>query len=451
MKPIFAIVACGFSLASISSLVAQSTTKTAEQATFTKPMPLDAERIRAAGLREIVGKHLTLYTDLPATPAVEELPRVFDAAVPQWAKYFQVDPGRIAQWRMHGFLIKDIARFRAAGVVPNTLPDFKNGFAIGADLWFYEQPSDYYRRHLLLHEGTHGFMNTLLGDCGPSWFMEGVAELEATHRWNPAAPSGEQLLLGYVPRNREEVPALGRIATIKVDLQAGRFRRIGDLVNDSVRGFTDVESYAWCWALAMFLDRHPRYQGRFRTLQAELLGSHDRFNAEFRKRFAGEAADLNREWSVFAHELEYGVDVPRSAIDFRSGSPLAATGAKVSVAADRGWQSADVKLEAGKKYQVRASGRYQIAAADGKPWPCEPAGITIRYFRGRPLGMLLGAVEPDAFDAAREPAMLRPIEIGLETTLVPSASGTLYLRVNDSNGELQDNSGSLSVEISPIP
>ena len=396
-----------------------------------------------------MGKHLTLYTDLPAAPALEELPRIFDAAVPQWCRFFKVEPARVANWRMHAFLMKDKARFVAAGVLPASLPDFKNGFCADADLWFYEQPTDYYRRHLLLHEGTHGFMLTLLGSCGSAWFSEGVAELAATHRWDPAAPDDRRLQLGYIPRDREAVPFWGRIATLKADLKAGRFRTIADLVDDSVRGYFDVESYAWCWTLSLFLSHHPRYRERFMGLLSDVTNPD--FNELFRKRFAADRAGMDREWAVFVRDLEYGVDVGRVAIDFRPGAPPPTAGTTVDVAADRGWQSSGVKLEAGQKYRVRASGRFQVVAADGKPWPCEAGGITIRYYRGRPLGMLLGAIESDTNGSGSAAGLAAPLEIGLDATLTPTESGTLYLRTNDSNGELADNSGSLRVEVTPLP
>ena len=60
----------------------------------------------------------------------------------------------------------------------------------------------------------------------------------------------------------------------------------------------------------------------------------------------------------------------------------------VSVAADRGWQSSGVRVDAGKSYRLRAAGRYQVADRP-QPWPCEPGGVSIRYYRGRPLGILL--------------------------------------------------------------
>ena len=121
---------------------------------------IDEERVAAAGIRKLTGKHLTLYTDLPAAPAIEELPLVFDAAIPQWSEYFVVDASVAESWQQVGYLMQDKARFVAAGLLPNDLPAFLHGYQRGSELWLYEQPSDYYRRHLLLHEGTHGFMPT---------------------------------------------------------------------------------------------------------------------------------------------------------------------------------------------------------------------------------------------------------------------------------------------------
>ena len=99
-------------------------------------------------------------------------------------------------------------------------------------------------------------------------------------------------------------------------------------------------------------------------------------------------------------------------------------------------------LEQGKKYRLRAEGRYQVARRP-KIWWCEPGGVTIRYHRGRPLGMLLGAVLPD------RPAAPRPFAVGLGTTLVPEESGTLFFKINESSGHWDDNAGRLSVEIQP--
>ena len=76
---------------------------------------IDEERVAAAGIRKITGRHLTLYTDLPEAPAIEELPQVFDAAIPQWSEYFGVDAATSESWQQVGYLMQDKARFVTAG------------------------------------------------------------------------------------------------------------------------------------------------------------------------------------------------------------------------------------------------------------------------------------------------------------------------------------------------
>ena len=117
---------------------------------------------------------------------------------------------------MRASLIDDPARFEAAGLLPSDLPKFLNGFTRQNECWLYNQTSPYYRRHLLLHEGVHGFMFTLLGRNAPPWYMEGMAELLATHRWQDG-----KLELPYFPKRPDEVPKLGRIEIVQKDF-AGR-------------------------------------------------------------------------------------------------------------------------------------------------------------------------------------------------------------------------------------
>ncbi|HEY2146533.1 MAG TPA: hypothetical protein VGH32_01265 [Pirellulales bacterium] len=88
------------------------------------PRPIDESRIRAAGIRKLESKRLTLYTDVPASPAVDELPAVFDQAFPQWCAYFGVETGTHASWRMTGYLITERLRFEAAWLIPADLPEF---------------------------------------------------------------------------------------------------------------------------------------------------------------------------------------------------------------------------------------------------------------------------------------------------------------------------------------
>ncbi len=403
-------------------------------------MQIDEARVRAAGIRRLAGKRLVLYTDMPASPAVEELPETFDRAFPQWCEYFDTDPGKHTDWQMTGFLMRDKARFQQTGLLPRELPPFQHGFSRNFELWLYEQPTDYYRRHLLLHEGTHGFMNTTLGGCGPPWYMEGIAELLATHHWEAG-----RLALNYVPVSRDDARGWGRVRMIKDALKDGRAMELGDVLKFSPQAHLENEPYAWCWAAALLLDRHPGYRQRFRQLQRHVLAPD--FNRRFIRALGDDGPQLGEQWRLMIANLEYGYDVKRTAVDFTPGAPLPPEGTVVAVAADRGWQNSGARLQAGAAYRLRAAGRYQVGDRP-QTWWSEPGGVSLRYYQGRPLGMLLAAVRPDRPAPGSTP-LLNATAVGLGTRLVPSQTGTLYLKINDSAGELGDNVGELKMQVVP--
>jgi hypothetical protein len=253
-----------------------------------------------------------------------------------------------------------------------------------------------------------------------------------------------------MPRSRDEVPMLGRVKLIddaKADHRALTFPAVMALENRKQLG---SEAYAWCWAAAKFLDSHPRYRDRFRELRT--IVQDQNFNDVVRQKFAKDWADLNAEWQAYIATLDYGFDFERMAIDFETGKPLVGRAHTATIAADRGWQSSRAWVEAGKSYDLTATGRYQIAQEqrDGatKPWFSEPGGVTIDYHDGRPLGILLGAIDSrDKPVAGANPTFANPVVIGLRTILKPTVSGTLYLRVNDSASKLDDNRGTITVKI----
>ena len=402
---------------------------------------IDQQRIASARIRKTVGKHVTLFTDLPAGE-VDELPKVFDAAVPLWCEYFGIKPGDVALWKTVGFVMRDKERFVGTGLYLASLPPFPNGYSTGAQLWIYDQPSAYYRRHLLLHEGTHLFMYRWLGGAGPPWYMEGLAELLGTHRWE-----GGKLTLGVMPRSKEEVPYWGRVKIVRDEFAAGRGMTLGDIMNYDSQAHLKQEPYGWCWAAAAFLDGHPLTQQTFRELQSDVSLSHDEFSAELRKRLKDQWNAISQDWQLFVIHCDYGYDFARSAVLRNPAMPLPAAGAKVSVASDRGWQSSGVKLEAGKTYVIAASGRFAVTGGE-KPWPCEAGGITIRYHRGQPLGMLLGVVYDEGAPSPVSP-LSKPEAIGLAARLTPTTAGTLYLSVNEASAGLADNRGAIEVQIRP--
>jgi len=402
-------------------------------------IPIDDGKVAVAGIRKLVGAHLTLYTDLPQQPAVDELPAAFDAAVPPWCGYFEIDPLEVADWHVTGFLMREKNRFDGAGLYPADLPPFRNGYQRGMYIWVHDQADDYYRRHLLLHEGTHAFMGQMLGSLGPPWYAEGMAELLGTHRWQDG-----RLQLDYFPKDKEETPGWGRIKIVRDELLAGRGMMPANIMSYGPQAHLQNEPYGWCWALAAFLDGHPAYRERFRTLRQRVR--YDDFTQTFQQQLADDWIDLNEQWQVFVVDLDYGYDLERAAIVRKPAQPLPAGGATVTIDAARGWQSTGIWLEAGSDYRLVASGRYQVAVTSDIWW-CEPGGVTIHYHQGRPLGLLVGAVRDDSQPLTGLSPLTRPEAVGLSRQWIPEASGTLYLKINESAAGLADNQGHLTVRI----
>ncbi|MGE0756572.1 MAG: hypothetical protein AB7F89_12380 [Pirellulaceae bacterium] len=409
------------------------------------PPAVDEEAVRAAGLRRLSGRHLILYTDLPASSEVDELPYVFDAAVPQWCEYFDIPAAGLANWVNIGALMQDKARFVRAGLLPDNLPPFPNGYQRGAQLWLYEQPSAYYRRHLLLHEGTHAIVHTALGGEGPPWYFEGVAELLATHEWRQGT-----LRLNYFPGDKREVEEWGRIKIVRDAALQSKTLTLPEIMNYGPQSHLRVEAYGWSWAAAAFFDGHPRYRGPFRKLPQEVRSRGRDFSSDFLARLPVDAGQLRREWELFTSRLDYGYDVAREAIQPKPVAALPSQGARVSVAADRGWQSTGWRLEAGVRYRIEASGRC-VVAREPRDWWTEPTGVTLRYCDGRPLGMLLGALVDEQEETSSANGLLTPAGVGAGLDTTPRRGGTLYLRVNDYASELSDNQGEFAVRVTPLP
>ena len=73
--------------------------------------------------------------------------------------------------------------------------------------------------------------------------------------------------------------------------------------------------------------------------------------------------------------------------------------------------------------------------------------MTIEYHDGRPLGMLLGAIVPSRRSGGAMRLLPSRWRLDWAARFTPEASGTLYLRVNDSAARLGDNRGTLTIRI----
>lgn len=405
------------------------------------------DHLRRHGLTRIPLKHLDLITDL--TPDIyDPLLPLPDAMLSTWEEYFgELPPSEDgSEYRVTGYIMRDRELFLAAGLIKeNTLLSY-HGRQIGAEFWLNDQSWTYYRRHLLLHEATHAFMRHLPGEAVdlPLWYLEGMAEMLATHR---LAPDGT-VEFNVMPEERSRFVGLERIAIVQRDVKANGVRPLSAITVLNAEDFTKVESYAWCWALCRFLDSHPKYRDRFRTIARKLVTVPFRDNMA--RLYAPDMQQLQTEWLLFAANIEHGFDFERARIDFIDGIPIDGK-AQATVQSDCGWQSAKVLVEAGKRYLITATGRFTLADHP-EPWVSEANGVSIRYTRGRPLGQLQASVL--AADTNGNPpgaSMLREVALGNQAIFEAVNTGTLYLRINDRWGELDDNQGELLVTIQTVP
>lgn len=407
----------------------------------------DDQRLAKLGFQKVAAERLILYSDLPAgeladlPDAVQQLYAVLEA-------YFgPLPPARNqAPYQMTAYLMGDTQRFKDAGIFTEGPAQPHEGWYLGNEFWWNRQATPYYTRHLMLHEATHCFMHVVPAvDC-PPWYVEGMAELFGTHYRDEQG----QFKFGILPDGPDRNPGWARISVLQDQIAAGKLRDVDEILKFQFDDFSQLPPYAWSWAFCHFLNNHPRYQVPFRQLARRVLSGG--FTAQATELFAPLLPDLRDEWLLFAAQIQYGHNLERSAITFISGQELPAgqTSPSVQVAANAGWQSSQVAVQAGRKYRVRATGQFTLADRP-KPWVSEPQGISIRYFAGQPLGRLMGAIRPAPISPPTPQSprreILNLIPLGPDATFTAPHSGTLYLRLNDAWNEIGDNSGTVQVEI----
>lgn len=410
----------------------------------TRPKHDDA-RAAALGIARYESTHLLLYTDLEPEIA-RTLPPLMDAAYAAFEDCFGAMPPNRAgtTFQMTGYVMVDAERFRTAGMLPPRAADLLvHGIYRGAEFWMHGQEYEYYRRHLLVHEGTHCFMSFLSGPRLPDWYIEGMAEYFGTHHLGPDG----KFTFGVMPVDPEDYVGFGRVEMLHEDIDAGHLRRIADVLalgsNDYMK--SRREPYAWSWAFCKFLDANPHSQARFRELRQNL--ANPGFFDLFTQLFAADARNLELEWELFVRNIVYGFEIERAAIEFRPSAPIESGGtARADLKAAAGWQPTGVHVEAGATYRLTATGEVTVAL-EPRPWISEPQGVSIRYAGGRPIGRVLAAIRADA-TADDDPNAWQEFDVGRSVDLAPTVSGDLFVRVNDNWNSLADNAGTYVVEVS---
>lgn len=421
-------------------------------ASLAQGVQVNEDVAQSLGIVSQSGRHLTLYTDDRDRKDLAELVAAFDLAVGQWCEYFEIDVAEAADWKVDAFLMADPTRFEKAGLIPDDLPKFPAGYAIGKDIWLYPQPGNYYTRHLLLHEGTHLFMNRFLGNFGPPWYSEGMAEWLGLHRWDAQARS---LQLGYRVQDRREADYWGRVKIVRKELAQGSGMSLDDVFAIEPTAFQNVRFYGWSWAACEFLTHHPSTAKNFARMKRHVDLPGHLFRRKVLTRLSRqEKQSLERDWNLFVHEIDYGYDVSRGTLtDAEPLEPKQTTSPNdqtFQITADRSWQTTGIQLNKGDQVTILGTGQYRVKMTD-QPWTCESGGITVRYYRGNPLGMLMAAVLPPADQTAdiNQPLIFAQ-PVGYQQTITATNGGQLCLRINESPTDFADNLGGLEVTVQKL-
>ena len=403
----------------------------------------DAPSVEGLTTRE--GRFIRLVTDIESETEASSLVESFDAAVPQWAEFWDVGVDTLEGWQVRAFVMRDRDRFRDQGMIPRHVPDFPFGYAYDDNVWVLAQQSEYYTRHLLLHEGVHSFAFRQFGGAGPTWYQEGTAELLATHRG-----SGPSVRVKQIPATRDEAPYWGRFKLMKQLRDQQRIPTLATVMRYQAELTGDVETYGWSWAASMLLAEYPDYRDEFLRAARRGRDAGPRFNRDLRQALEPHWPAILARWRMMCHDLDYGFDWTRERVNVStsdrvwSGRPI-----RLDVAADRGWQSIGVRVPGNVRVSVSPAGRVTLADLP-KPWVSEPAGITYRFHRGRPIGQLLCCVLPNASDPRASTITPPTVHVVAQPTVLEiDEHSWLLFRINDFPGELADNRGSYQVTIEP--
>ena len=399
--------------------------------------------LKADDLLVLDGRYIHLTTDISSVEEAERLVASFDAAVPQWVQFWNRSEDALNDFKVQACVIRNKVKFNQRGLIPPTVPDFPFGYALGNQVWVLAQQSQYYTRHLLLHEGVHSLAYHLFNGAGPTWFQEGSAELLATHHG-----SGGDIRINRIPQSREDAPYWGRFKRMGQATNKGEIPSFNAVLGYQPNLTGDVATYSWSWAACMVLSSYPEYRSAFIAAAQQGKETGPVFNRELQSSLGKQWPILAARWRLACHDLDYGFDWQKEQVKLSANDPVwNGKNLKIEVRPDQGWQSCGVRIPRGAKLRIAAEGEITLANQP-KAWVSEPPGITFKYHRGRPMGELQFCLLPNANDPqAKQIEPLKVQSVTNQPMIKVAQYSWLLFRINDACGNLGDNRGSYQVSI----
>ncbi len=126
--------------------------------------PLNEPLLQANGIHVLRSRRLVLLTDLDPE-AVQNLPpladHLFEALEAALGKLPSAIDG--SEFQVTGCIMAARERFEACQLLPTAELTIKHGRHFNYRFWMFSPESEYYRRHLMLHEFVHCFMTCVGG------------------------------------------------------------------------------------------------------------------------------------------------------------------------------------------------------------------------------------------------------------------------------------------------
>lgn len=404
---------------------------------------IDQSRLAEVNIRRYDGKYVTFYTDLPSTKNLDGFITILDDTVPELCKHFAFDLPMFDDWHVNAFLMTSKKPFERIAALEG-VPDFQFGYSWYDRIFVIDQKYDYYNCFLLIHELIHSFMHETFGALNPRWYSEGMAESLALYRIE-----NNTLQLGIIPSQKSQTPGFKRLETIQKSVRDKAIPSIGTIFRFAPADYRSNVTYSWSWAFVLFLQNHPNYRDIAAKMPYYMMSPAP--SERFRTALGDKWSQFNADWFDFAQWLDYRYDFSATLIDYTPGkvSPQIRDrrGIACEVPTDKGWTNSGIAVEAGKTYRIGMAGRFELY--DSRQMvPSEGGGVTYQYIKGRPRGILLMSVLPRE---SEQPTDFVPwsdtVPVNANRTFKPEHNGTVFLRINDTPGNLSKNRGNLTFHI----
>ena len=357
--------------------------------------------------RDVRSAHFLIHTDVSDRSAKMLLDKL-ERMVGLISGYYGKGLGGVIEC----YVVRDLSQWREYSLDPTGVAKIKEpaGVTISKSLGRRRTAVVYScdDHGVVQHEAVHAFCHLTFGSTGPTWYSEGMAEMGQYWKDKTLKVDINPAVIRYLAKAKPK-RMLDIVAT-------------GQITGDS------WQAYAWRWALCHLLANNPNYNSRFKALGVNMMSGG---GASFESVYGDVANEISFEYDQFVKNFGNGYRVDLCAWDWSSKPKPLPVGRNhlATIQANRGWQSARLKLNSGKKYEFVCKGQWQTSET-GTPFngSGDDAGT----------GKLVGVI----FDDYK---LSRIIELGQDGSFIAETDGHLFLRCKDGFTELSDNKGELKV------